>query len=818
MKVKSKALSAVLACSVTAAGTAFPSAVYAAETITQTLTVDFQELDEGPVNVTDIQAAKDGWDRIGMQSAEKGEWLVVDGALGKEEGDKSILIKSGSTTGEQALQFFPTENLKKISKGQKLTVSFDYAVCAPDKQIQAIYRGNGNSDNVYLVMNRGDGIGIGNIDRKEPQYKLKPDTWTHFEVEMTPGASSTSVVGYMNGEKVVEGEINNLTAGVFDWLYFRQYTTDPNDHFYVDNIIYTVETPLPDDYFLPEVTVSASSEEVTEAEELTVTAQTRAYSGITSVDFYVDGELTQTLTSQPYSFSCMLPVGEHEIYAAVTDLYGKKAQSSSITVISKPDSRPRISVGMEDGEMYEREQLKNVPINIEMSGAVVAKGYLNIDGEKFSDINGLNESFDLSALSIGGHSVDIYIENNLGESTSYSFSFTVLRRFEAVMTAYDYDTTFGQYVDNSNGYGRFDTLRDDFGKSMILGKSPETQTSTVNEGPWTGIDLSDIKTTAVLDFDIYMSSMRGYVFAMFITDTNQRVSIFNIQSSAISAGGGAQSQSFSAGEWHHVTVDFDMEKLLFDISVDGKKEIVDAPLNVKEGSAAGSIRLVSMMDGSAEDVYFALDNVTVKQISYAPYIYKITSPSAAGTDKVSFKDDTFTAYFSSALQEVSVFPSKFTLTCGGQSVPIISAKYNSGDTSVTFKLEKPLPADSECKLTVAENVVMGNGDLYGEKLYGGFTVIKTPFNIVSADISEDGIFTAEAENTDLVQHSVYLFINTYDENNRMLKHEVKELVLVPGKSTAEQRIEGFGACAAAEVFMWDTLNKPVCILLKSQAH
>ena len=780
-----------------------------AETIQREINVDFQGCEDGIIDNVDIQNAKDGWQRIGMQYASKGEWRIVDGFLGKEPGDKSMKISADETSGEQALQFFPTADMATLKYGNKITISFDFATSDPTSGLQYVcYRGNGNSDTIWMLRNSADGIRI--INKTYPET-FTPEVWYNFKAEFIPGASSTEMYGYINGELFTTANIKNLTAGKFQWFYFAQNSTDPSAWFCVDNIKYTIEYELPPDYYAPEPEVQLSAQTLTEAETERITVIPNVYDEVSKVEIYADGELQKTFNKEPYVWENEFPVGEHEIYAVVTDGYGKTGQSTAVTLKVLPDTRPRLTCSLEDGASYDRTRLDRVSVNIKMSEASIENAYINADGEKLADIKELNGEYDLSGISIGIHDIYVYVENNLGEYSEQSFRITALKRFETVAFESDYENSNNlSYTDNGIGYVRFKTIDEAYGNSIVLGADKEVDVS--KEGAWTSLNLKNCATTAIVDVDMYVSAARGTIFAMYSTSSNRRTNIFKVSSSKISTFDGTQSYPFSAGEWHHIQMVIDAEASEYTMYVDDEAALKNVKIDVPAGSSMSWIRIISQLPGVPE-TYFALDNQKVMHVSYAPYIQKITSPSDSGDNRVSVKDNTFTAYFSAALSGVSVYPSKFSLYTDGKTIPIEKTEYDSENKSVVFTVGETLEPGKKYRLTVGENVILPSGDAYGETLYGDFYAVNSAYEVVSQNMSQSGSLTCNIKSFKENPQQVYLLVNIYDSSDKIISREIKQLTLNYGENQIMQQITGCNAENKAEVFIWDSLSEPTCIML-----
>lgn len=610
---------------------------------------------------------------------------------------------------------------------------------------------------------------------------------------------------WVNGE--LKYEMDDSTKNTGDSVQLRMSVAGEGEGLrgYIHNPRYRLEMPLPDGYAPPTVTAECTAARVMESEAALVTASAWAYETVEEVAFYVDGELVFTDMQQPYEMPYIFPVGAHAVYAVVKDNYGKTQKSDICIVESLPDTRPRIETSLKDGESYERAQLTNVSVQVKMSEAELAEGWISADGKKYADITEKESITDLSGLPLGRHAICIYVMNSLGESKEVTMNITVIKTLEASVYSNTYDSASGvDGTTNDRGYIRYEEVTPGFGKSVLVGADGEYDISL--EGPWIAIPLAGCNTRLIMEFDLYVERMSGSVEAMFITKANHRSTLFKIENAQIIVSGGAKSCGFSEKSWHHVRLDMNMESNTFDLYIDGIRGIEAAEMNCPEGSAANFIRMISKLAGVPNN-FFALDNTTVTTISAVPYIYKITSSNGISDNIVSAKDNAITAYFNAPLSAVSVYPSKFSI--GGAVIK--NAVYNAGDNSVTLELEKPL-AEGNYQLVTAENLVIGSGELYGEKLYAGFQAAYTPVDAEDAQISDSGVFSTALYNAADMPCDVYMIMHAR-KNNMIQNRSVKRIVLNPGINYVSEKLDGYSPDAEVWVALWDSFDHPYCILL-----
>ncbi len=598
---------------------------------------------------------------------------------------------------------------------------------------------------------------------------------------------------------VINGSINSKWTGI---EFMRATVWADDTYMAIDNFKFYHAYVMPDGYETPKLSLNQLDEKITESETAQIKAELETEFELEKVEFYIDGELAYTDNEAPYIMEYLFMPGEYTVYAVATDIYGETGTSEEINITSHYDTKPRITYSLVNGEEYEKTELSESIISVTMTEAELAEGTVTVDGDKFADLVKGENIIDLSTLSLGMHEIVFYAENALGEWAEEKITITVTRTLEEIV----WSNNDGYISGTLNGEGQFvkvRTLRDDFKESCLVGANTTQDTS--KEGAWIPFKLMSATTTAIVDFDIYFNAINGNGMEMQLIPG--RHNLFTINSRGIVPSDGSTPYRFVADTWYHMQLCVDSSLAKYTLYVDGEPALVNIPISkLAAGTALDSLRLVSKLQGT-EETYFAVDNVEVKHSTLAPSIVNIISANAEVANSVSVKDTVFTAYFTGALQTTSVYPSKFTLTGDGENIEILSAEYDSTNFSVTFEIAEPLTAGKTYRLTVAENVVMGNGEIYGEKLYGDFAVIQKSFALIGTPVIEgttlNAVVTSDSDTT------AYLIMNVYD-GNTLKSSNVKELQLVSGENTIAESIPNYADGNKTEIFIWDVIVAPAC--------
>ena len=594
----------------------------------------------------------------------------------------------------------------------------------------------------------------------------------------------------------------NFNARIAGMTFMRTCLYASDARVVVDNAkVYSV-VKLIDGYETPQLSLNLPSDGITESTEAQIEAQISTKADIEKVEFFVDDKSVLTDTEKPFVLNYLFSKGEHTVRAVATDIYGATGECTE-TITSMADTKPKITWELEDGGEYDKSELEAVSVSVTMSDAALAKGTVSADGNNVGTLSEGENVVNLSGLSIGKHTITVYAENNLGESTERSAEITVTRTFDDVIWSADFnDGNKSGYTNGDGQFIRLETLRDDFMDSCLVGANTEQDVS--KEGAWIPIDFKDTKTVAVAEFDLYFNRITGNgVSALLNLSASYRPAIFTIDKNGITSGDNTVKHSFEAERWYHIKLMADSQNTSYTLWLDDEAIFTNIKIPKMDPSAPmNSLRMISKLQGT-EESYFAIDNITVRQLTQAPSISNVTSANGS-KNVVSAKDSEITVYFSGALQPTSVYASKFTV----DGASVTEATYNQSDFSVTLKLDKPLAAGTH-RITVAENLVMGNGEIYGEKLYGNFEVKNTLIEVTEAS-NEDGRITASVRNNTTDTQTVYMITNVYN-GNTLKSSAVSEFVLNAGDNLINGVVSDYENGNKIEVFFWDSLKTPACI-------
>lgn len=608
---------------------------------------------------------------------------------------------------------------------------------------------------------------------------------------------------------VIKGTLNSNLVGV-EFVRVTQWAE--NSYAAVDNTKYYQALRLPDGYTEPQLTLSQLSEKITESEKGEIQAFINTPFNIETVDFYVDGEYVYTASEYPYKLSRYFEPGDHTIYAVAKDVYGQSGKSDELVITSFYDTKPRFSHNLIDGAEYDKTDLTNVKFLISMTGASLKNGYVLTDDGNSVALVDLENYIDLSYLSIGKHTVTMFAENDLGETAEETVSITVNKTLRKLVASEDYNN--GQKAGVVNGSGQFirlETIRKEFKDSLLVGADARQDTS--KEGAWMPIDLSNCVTTAIAEFDLYFSDINGSgIEIQLITSAGVRPYLLLIEPSGkIKNPESGVSVDFEKQRWYRVRVVLNSQTSKLSLYLDDELVMNQVPFGggFKNGTAMGSMRLVSKLQG-IEETYFAVDNVEVYHSTVAPTITK--AESASGSGEVSSRDKEIKIYFSGALEASSVYASKFSIS--GQDAPeIVSCSYDSSDFGVTLGLSKALKAGETYRITAAENLVMNNGDLYGEKIYLDFMVkSETEYSLYSKPYFSGNAVNVPIKNSSSEVGTAILVVNSYTDG--VLTSSVPyEVAIMPGENYVMQFLNAKVNKNDAEIYLWDGLYNPHCFFV-----
>lgn len=698
----------------------------------------------------------------------------------------SVVLKSEnvvSYTGEGPWVQFNGDNSLDI-----VMYEFELYIRELSGEVKFQVKANGSFDCLNINEN---GIGFGEI-RTDFEY----GQWNKVRIMFDRSNSNRKMYLYVNEGEPIEftgGSLWRLSSGV---EYVRMILVGTrNAYVAADNLnVYSV-VQMPADYETPSLTLQ-TEDRITEIESTQIQAVIETDAEIENVAFYVDNSLVYTDAEAPYILEHRFEVGNHTVRAVATDIYGETGEEV-ITITSLADTRPCIEMGIEDGKAYDRNVLKNTLISVTMTDVDMADGKVFVDGTSVASLVLGDNHVDLSGLSLGVHTIKVYAENILGERAEKSVKITVTKSTDDAIWSADFND--GVVIGQLNGDGQFirtEVLKPEYKESLLLGANTTQDTS--KQGAWMPISLEDTSTVAVVDFDMYFSGINGGGFV--VQAMPKWVELFKITDRGIVVG--SQTHPFEARRWYHMTIEVDAQNSTFSLYLDN--ELIFNKVRVSNiPEAIDSLRAISMLQGT-EETYFAIDNIVVRQLTQAASIKQITSENG-DANVVSSKDREIKVYFTSGLKAAGVYAAKFKLP----GAVIEKAEYDADNFCVTLTLKNPL-SPGEYRLETAENLVMSNGDIYAEKLYGNFEVKESMVEVQSLSVAGDTV-TASFINGSQDDKVIYMLITLYNDGT-LESSNVKELTLNSGENNVSEVIDGYVSGYVAEVFIWDFLTTPTCLM------
>lgn len=672
-------------------------------------------------------------------------------------------------------------------------------------------RGTGLKWSKNMIDITKDGIGLEGA-AKEDRIPFEFGVW--HKIRFLIDCNNYTFVAYVDDMEnaVLSGSTSYQMANGIQFM--RVVLVAKDAYAAVDNFKYYSLIEKPDGYEYPSVTLKCSPEKVTESILAKIQAQVQSDYTISNVEFFVDGVSQGKQTTAPYVLERQFEVGEYEICAVVTDEFCQTSEES-IEISSLFDTRPKIQIDLEDGKEYERQSIDNVKISVTMRGeSLVKDGSVFVDDVKIDDLTEGDNFIDMSALSVGKHKIDIKVTNNDDEYSEKSLYITVLKTFDDVVWSDNFNggtSIVGEL--NGDDIGRFierKIIRPDFSYSLRIGSKTAQDTSV--EGAWIPVTLENAKSIVELDFDLYFNKINGNGLKTYMLFSDKgRYNLFKVVDSKIVMD--KSEHEFKADKWYHVKIVMNVQKKQFSLYLDEELIFDNLSVNIPDGASVDTIRLVSMLDGEDGETYFAVDNMVVRHITQSPTILNITSENG---DKniVAARDNEIKVKFSGALQPSSVYPKKFEL----KGAVIKETTYNEKDFSVTLVLDKPLPL-GKYQISTAENLVMGSGEIYAEKLYCNFEVKNSVLEADEADCYIETTLSSAKVNAIIKNNSqenkfAFIIINLYSngklKTSKIEKIELKEIN--SNLNIVSKDIVGYEDGDQIEVFVWDSVKKPICIV------
>ena len=700
---------------------------------------------------------------------------------------------------------------------QRLVFDFDFYSDGIDEGIiKFMLRTKKGSSNVPVYFMGLDKNGI-LFDNDSNSYKFEGDETTRVpytfcqwhKFRLFVDMSDFSYEFYMDDMTVALAQGKIDVSGISGIDSLRIIMMEKDTFAAADNYTLYGVSDVEAGYTPPILSLRQIGNKITEDEEGEIVADISSTTEISSVSFFVNDDMVFTDTEAPFALTYLFDAGEYSLKAVARDKYGQTGESEELVVVSHKSTIPAISINLSDGEEVDKAKLENIEITLDMSDVEIKTAYISIDGETAKELKPDKNTLNLSYLSIGFHNITVYVENILSETKEKSFTIEVIKKYEDTVYSDDYEAFTGAdgiLGSNNIGYRSGEILRDDFGYSAVIGADGDVDTS--KEGAWLGITLSKCSSVAEVSFDWYFSALRGSAVAQLRTTSAVIKPLFTITSSQVSSSDGKQKYSFSADHWYKVKLTIDAVKKTYSLYLDDNGAIINQPIDYPEGSIFDSIRLVSKLSGNPK-TFFAVDNMSVRHLLYAPMITSVSSKNSFADNVVLSADKEIFVYFSGGLEKTSIYPSKFLITSEDETIAVTDAEYDANGLFVKLGTADNFKAGKKYRITVLENVVMSNGELYGEKLYFDFTAERSVFEADNISLSADGVVTINVTNKSSESKSFYLLTNIY-ENGYVIKKSVKEIPVSAGTSIVTEPIDGYTRSNTADIMLWDNLDTPYC--------
>lgn len=700
---------------------------------------------------------------------------------------------------------------------QRLVFDFDFYSDGIDEGIiKFMLRTKKGTSNVPVYFMGLDKNGI-LFDNDSNSYKFEGDETTRVpytfcqwhKFRLFVDMSDFSYEFYMDDMTVALAQGKIDVSGISGIDNLRIIMMEKDTFAAVDNYTLYGVSDVEAGYTPPTLSLRQIGEKITEDEEGEIVADISSTTEISSVSFFVNDEMVFTDTEAPFALTYLFEAGEYSVKAVATDKYGQTGESEELIITSHRSTIPAVSVNLTDGEAVDKAKLENIEITLGMSDVEIKTAYISIDGEITAELMPDKNTLDLSYLSIGMHNITIYAENVLSESKEKTLTIEVIKKYEDTVYSENYESFTGAdgiLGSNNIGYRSGEILRDDFGYSAVIGADGDVDTA--KEGAWLGITLSKCSSVAEVSFDWYFSALRGSTVAQLRTTSAVIKPMFTITSSGVSSSDGKQKYSFIPDHWYKVKITIDAVKKTYSLYLDGNGAIINQPMDYPEGSIFDSIRLVSKLSGNPK-TFFAVDNMSVRHLLYAPMITSVSSKNSFADNVILSTDKEIFVYFSGGLEKTSIYPSKFMITSGDETMLVTTAEYDANGLFVKLGTADNFKAGKKYRITVLENVVMSNGELYGEKLYYDFVAERSAFEADSIAFSADGVVTVDVTNKSSADKSFYLIANIYD-NGCVVKRMAKEISISSGTSTISEAIGGYTQNQSIDIMLWDNLDMPYC--------
>lgn len=565
-------------------------------------------------------------------------------------------------------------------------------------------------------------------------------------------------------------------------------------------------------YMAPTVTLDPAVDALTVYTGQKTTLTYTASESTTSVEIYINGKLSATLSGAPYQYVYTpQTAGTAEIMAVAKDSFGGSGYSKKLSVTVLENDLPTLSIsGITDGAAYDAASLPKVTVSAADANGI-EKLQMAFDGNVVQEINASEGIFDLSGISGGTRKITITAYDIYGLSVSQSYTVNI----ESAQYRTTYQNDFSDYAGENTlpremqggpqrGYLDAKTIDKAHGKSLIIGMDVADTNYTEANTAYVGIPAGGTTGGITLDMDIYLDTVPQdrYRFSLKQSGGTETDFLYITRDKIQFLPGHAvvgQSIDYETKRWYHLTLKADVASHTFRLSLDGT-------VMVENGSITGSMSALDFIRvfGPSDDTlksFIAVDNVEVKKIYELPQL-SFDAENLPGSNVLQFQT-------SQPLYTPSVTLDHVKLYDAFGEVKITAVDLKAQTAYITCS--SPLRGNMDYRVVLSPEIRFSDGPAIGVATEGIFRTACAALDVKDARFDKDRLTLRMVNTTGVAKH-IYVICQVMEGGN--VKRLSVDQLDVASQSIAKDYAVSLPATAGDEFIMayvWDSLSAPTAV-------
>ena len=236
---------------------------------------------------------------------------------------------------------------------------------------------------------------------------------------------------------------------------------------------------------------------------------------LSKLEIYVNNELCETLVDEPFKYVFVKDTtGDYTLKAIAYDEYGITSRKEiAVTVVENDNPVIEIS-GIEDGFEYFFGSFPDVSVTATDSDGISSLSFY-ADGKLQETVNSDTMTVNLSTLTGGTRSLNFKAEDIYGAISEKSVTVTLSSSSEKLLKSDDFSDYSGSQLPSNSwgteqrGYIGYKTIKEEFGKSLIVGMEEVNEAYAPNNSAYVGLETQDCQTRVKIELDVYIDKKPG---------------------------------------------------------------------------------------------------------------------------------------------------------------------------------------------------------------------------------------------------------------------------------------------------------------------